>query len=346
LRKNSLGDFIIIIKKPRGKTKMKKKALTAALAAAFVLTTAGSVFANGVEFDGSVNFQFRQNTADGAADESGNRLQFILNGTAPEFGKNIDLYFRIAGERTSGINGWRDFEVADPDSTDTTVFGLDQFGFNYKNAGWNYKIGRQSSFIGGTGIIYDDTGAMGRHIFGDGITITGQTGAVDVKLSAVRFDFYDDLQPKLYSVAGTYKASKNLAVGGTFARVSLEGENANAWAVNAAYDVNSKVNLFGEYGKSNADENNKAYAFGGSYSIDKKNSVYAIYSHVESDFTFESPTTGAQSTTYDLGKEGMYYGFGHQFDKTTSLSLFYKDMENIETGKGVTSFRTTVNYKF
>lgn len=326
---------------------MKKKALAAALAAAFVLTTAGTVFANGVEFDGSVNFQYRKNTKDAVDDVSGNRLQFILNGTAPEFGKNIDLYFRVAGERTTGIADWRDFEVSNTSSTDYNVFALDQFGFDYKNAGWAYKIGRQSSFIGGTGIIYDDTGAFGRHIFGDGITITGKTGAVDLKVSAVKFDFYDNNQPKLYSVAGSYKASQNLTVGGTFAKVNdFKNTNANAWAVNAAYDVNSKVNLFGEYGKSNADEDNKAYAFGGSYSFDKKNSFNAIYSRVEQAFTFESTPSQAQSTTYDINGKGMYYGFSHQFDKATSLSLFYKDMEKVTTGVGYTSFRTTVNYKF
>lgn len=327
---------------------MKKKALAAALAAAFVLTTAGTVFANGVEFDGSVNFQYRKNTKDAESDKTGNRTQFILNGTAPEFGKNIDLYFRVAGERTTGIADWRDFEVTSDTSTDYNVFALDQFGFDYKNAGWAYKLGRQSSFIGGTGLVYDDTGAFGRHIFGDGITINGQTGAVDVKVSAVKFDFYDNNNPKLYSVAGSYKASQDLTVGGTFAKINDFNKVAdkNIWTVNAAYDLTDKVNLFGEYGKSNADQNDKAYAFGGAYSFDKKNSFNAIYSRVESNFTMESSPTFNQSTTYDIGGKGMYYGFSHQFDKATSLSLFYKDMETISKGVGYTSFRTTVNYKF
>lgn len=337
---------------------MKKKALTAALAAAFVLTTAGSVFANGVEFDGSVNFQFRQNTADGAADQSGNRLQFILNGTAPEFGKNIDLYFRVAGERTTGIAGWRDIEVASDTKVGFNVFALDQFGFDYKNAGWNYKVGRQSSFIGATGLIYDDTGAFGRHTYGDGITVTGKTGAVDVKVSAVKFDFNNDPvdgainDTKLYTGAVSYKPSKDLTVGSTFARVNFnEGDNLNIWAVNAGYDISSKLNVYAEYAKSNANEENKAYAFGGSYGLDSKNTLWAAYSRVETDATFSSAPNGIQSTTFDLGKKGMYYGFDHKFDKSTSLSLFYKDMENIDPdssnkGKNNTSFRTTVNYKF
>lgn len=354
LSETSLGDFIVINKKTKGETKMKKKALTAALAAAFVLTTAGTVFANGVEFDGSVNFQFRQNTADGpAADESGNRLQLILNGTAPEFGKNIDLYFRIAGERTSGIKNWRDIEVAGNDKDKFNVFALDQFGFDYKNAGWNYKIGRQSSFIGATGLIYDDTGAFGRHTFGDGITATGKTGAVDVKVSAVRFDFNNDPDDgskndtKLYTGAVSYKPSKDLTVGSTFARVNFnEGDNLNIWAVNAGYDISSKLNVYGEYAKSNADDNNKAYAFGGSYGLDSKNTLWAVYSRVEGQSTFESQPYKRQSTTFDIGGKGMYYGFNHTFDKTTSLSLFYKDMEDVKTGEGYTSFRTTVNYKF
>lgn len=326
---------------------MKKKALSAALAAAFVLTTAGTVFADPIEFSGKVNYQHRENTADGAEDISGNRWQFILNGTAPEFAKNIDVYFRIAGEKFNGTTSLRDFEVtSDQDLTDTSVFALDQVGFNYKNAGWNYKVGRQSTFVGATGLLYDDTGAFGKHIFGDGITITGKTGATDVKLSAVEFDFSDGSKPKLYTASGSYKATKDLTVGGTFAKLNYDGENAHVWAVNAGYNINSKLNVYAEYAKSNADEENKAYAFGGSYGIDNKNTFWAAYSRVEEGSTFTSQPAGIQSTTFDYAGKGMYYGFDHQFDKSTSLSLFYKDMKAIEDGTGYTSFRTTVSYKF
>lgn len=328
---------------------MKKKALIAAMAAAFVLTTAGSVFANGVEFNGSTNFQFRQNTMDGADDVSGNRFQFILNGTAPEVNKNIDLFFRVAGERTSGIPNFRDFETKD--KTDTSVFALDQFGFNYKNAGWNYKVGRQSTFIGATGLIYDDTGAFGKNIFGDGITITGKAGATDIKLSAVEFDFLDNVNPKVYTGAVSYNPSKDLTVGGTFARATYAGEHANIWAVNAGYNLTDKLNVYGEYAKSNADDENKAYAIGGSYGLDSKNTLWAVYSRVEAGSTFSSYPNGNQSTTFDFGGKGMYYGFDHKFDKTTSLSVFYKDMKDInpesdDFGKNYSSFRTTVSYKF
>lgn len=326
---------------------MKKKALCAAMAAAFVLTTAGTVLANPIQLDGKINFQHRENTKDGVADSSGNRWQFILNGTAPEVAKNIDVYFRIGGEKFNGTDSLRDFEVtSNQDANDTSVFAFDQVGFNYKNAGWNYKIGRQSTVVGATGLLYDDTGAFGNHIFGDGITITGKTGATDVKLSAVEFDFSNGAKPKLYTAAASYKATKDLTVGGTFARVNYEGEDGNIWAVNAAYNLTSKLNVYGEYAKSNADEDNKAYAFGGSYGLDAKNTLWTVYSRVEEGATFTSGPAGIQSTTFDYGAKGMYYGFDHQFDKTTSLSLFYKDMENVLTGVGNTSFRTTVSYKF
>ncbi|WP_312420576.1 porin [Anaerospora hongkongensis] len=325
---------------------MKKKALCAAIAAAFVLTTAGTVFANGVEFNGGISYQFRQNTKDGADDATGTRFNFILNGTAPEVSKNIDLYFRIAGQRTNGIDGWRDFEVKNENVSDTSVFALDQFGFNYKNAGWNYKVGRQTSFIGATGILYDDTAAFGKHIFGDGITITGQTGAVDVKLSAVEFDFLNGANPKLYSASASYKANKDLTVGGTFAKETGIGDDLNIWTVNAGYNINDRLNVYGEYAKSNADHYDTAYAIGGSYNLDKKNTLWAVYSRVEEGASFYSQPTDNQSSTFDAGGKGMYYGVDHKFDKTTSLSFFYKDMTNIDKGTDSTSFRTTVSYKF
>lgn len=332
---------------------MKKKALCAALAAAFVLTTAGTVFADPIEFSGKIAYQHRENTFDdpNKPDQTGNRWQFILNGTAPEFAKNIDLYFRIAGETFNGTAGsLQDFEnFPGQESGTTSVFALDQAGFNYKNAGWNYKVGRQSSFIGATGIIYDDTAGIGKHIFGDGITITGKTGATDIKVSAVESDFYGS-NPKIYSAAASYNASKNLTVGGTFARLTDAkfmngGEDLNFWAVNASYNISPKVNVYGEYVKSNADIDDKGYAFGGSYGFDKKNTLWTVYSRVEDNANITSPT-GIEATTFDDGGKGMYYGFDHQFDKTTSLSFFYKDMENIKTGLSQTSFRTTVSYKF
>lgn len=334
---------------------MKKKALSAALAAAFVLTTAGTVFADPVEFNGKITYQHRENTADGSDDISTNRWQFFLNGTAPEVAKNIDLYFRIAGEKFK--ESGRDFEVfPGQDKNDRSVFALDQFGFNYKNAGWNYKLGRQSSLIGATGIIYDSTSGIGKHIFADGLTITGKTGATNVTVAALEDDgFYNDGK-KIYYASASFKPAEKLTLGGTFARATDNfdlGEGAdgtkkdlNLWAVNAAYDINSKVNVYGEYVKSNADTDDKAYAFGGSYSFDSKNSFWAAYSRVETNANIRSSGNSIVATTFDDSGKGMYYGFDHQFDKTTGLSFFYKDMKDIASGDNYTSFRTTVTYKF
>lgn len=336
---------------------MKKKALCAAIAAAFVLTTAGTVFANEVEFNGKITYQHRENTKDGADDVSTNRWQFFLNGTAPEVAKNIDLYFRIAGEKFK--ESGRDFEVfPGQDGNDRSVFALDQFGFNYKNAGWNYKLGRQSSLIGATGIIYDSTSGIGKHIFADGVTIDGKIGATNVTVAALEDDgFYNDGK-KIYYGSASFKPAEKLTLGGTFARatdnanLNVPGKrDLNLWAVNAAYDINSKVNVYGEYVKSNANTEDKAYAVGGSYKFDSKNSFWAAYSRVETNANIRSSENSIVATTFDDSGKGMYYGFDHQFDKTTGLSFFYKDMKEIDPaspsfGKNYTSFRTTVTYKF
>jgi len=331
-----------------------KKALATALTLTFVLAAGSTVLANPVEFDGKVQYQHRMNTKDNTPDAIENRWKFILNGTAESFAKNTDLYFRISAESINGdTQSARDFNSFPGQGDDVrNVIGFfDQFGVEVKNGNWNYKIGRQDAFIGANGLIYDSTYGVGKHIFADGITITGKSGVTNVSATALELDQYGPKDPKIFAVAASYNPSKDLTLGTTL--VKLNGENFIAdkkfWDVNTSYTINSKLNIYGEYAQSDASSYNKAYVVGLNYDVDKKNSFWTCYSNVERDGNI---VDNWSTTTYDNNGKGMYYGFSHKFDQSTTFSLFYSDMQKIETvgatpaGAHYTSFRSTVTYKF
>jgi hypothetical protein len=329
-----------------------KKALVAALAASFVLTTAGSVFAAQPEFDGKIQYQHRFNK-DAGFESDENRLKFVLNGHADAIAKNMNLYFRISAEKLGGSTqtsrSFNYFPGQEWGTVNDAVGFFDQFGVEIKNAGWNYKVGRQDAFIGANGLIYDSTYGIGRHIFADGVTVTGKSGVTNISAVALQLDQYVQDDSKLYALAASYNPSKKLTLGATLAKYNKGTggndvtEDANFWDINTAYTFNSKLDGYAEYAKSNLDTNNTAYVYGLNYSLDKKNFLWTCYSHVEANGNIHD---GMSTTTFDHKREGMWYGFGHTFDKTTSFALYYGDMKWLDTGNKVTSLRTTVNYKF
>ncbi|HAK73365.1 MAG TPA: hypothetical protein DCP36_06790 [Sporomusaceae bacterium] len=331
-----------------------KRTLIAALAATFVLTAACTTFARPLQFDGKVQYQHRINTKEGTADAIENRWKFVLNGKAENFAKNMKLYFRMSAETLNGdTQSSRDFNsFPGQDDNDRSVISfLDQFGIEIQNAGWNYKIGRQDAFIGANGLIYDSAYGIGKHIFADGITITGKSGVTNISATALQLDQYGHNDPKIYAFAASYNPSKDLAVGTTL--VKLNGDKLTTdkkfWDVNSSYNITNKLNVYGEYAKSDAATYNKSYVYGINYDVDKKNSLWTCYTNVERSGNI---VDNWSTTTYDNNAKGMYYGFGHKFDKTTTLNLFYSRMEKIETvgsvpaGTKFTSFRSTLTYKF
>lgn len=329
------------LKKQKSKgEKHMKKSMIMALVAAFVLSIAGSAFAAPITFDGMVSIQYRENTYSNAPDFNNTITKFVLNGKAPAFGDNVDLYFRLGAEKVSEAGSGRDF-VQFPGSDTKSAFALDQFGFVYKNAGWNYKIGRQDTTLGATALLYNNDFFVGKHIFNDGITITGKSGVTDLKVVAVQEERYaDSSDNKLYALAASYKPADKWTLGATVARYDMvAGAASNHYAVNVGYDC-GKASFFGEYAKSDADVSNKAYDFGMSYSFDKKNAAYAIYHRTEANGDIGG------MTDFDNGEKGMYYGFNHKFDKTTTLKFFYKDNTSIANSNDNTSFRTTLVYSF
>jgi len=313
------------------------------LAAAFVLTTAGSVFAAPIEFDGKFEHQYRYNTWDNVTDapdnEDGFKSTLILNATT-NVGKNVDFFARFAAQHATIGKDFSDFAT----SSENTA-AIDQFGFVFKDTnGFSYKLGRQDASVGATAILYNSSPYLGKYMFADGVTVTGKSGITDLKVIAVkeaRSDKQDE--NKLFALSASYSPAPNWTLGGTLAKYDYENsanKDTNHWAVNAGYDQ-GKASYFAEYAKSNADSDNSAYGLGVSYSPDAKNTFYAI------NYKIEELADMNDWTDYESGWKGMYYGYNYKYNKDITLKLFLRDMKRVEdSSKQNTSFRTTVSIKF
>lgn len=318
---------------------MKKKALLAAVAAAFVLTTASNVFANPVELSGKFETQYRYNTSteDGVdSNKDGFKSTFVLDAKTNVF-QNVDLYARFAAQHaTIGA----DFFTGGKDTG-----AIDQFGFVVKGGnGFSYKIGRQDVSIGSTAIFYNSSPYLGRDAFADGITVTGKSGVTDLKVVALKEDRDDsDARNKIYALSASYSPAKNWTVGGTVGKydyADAANEDTTHYAINVGYD-HGKASYFTELGKSDADDLNKAVVLGVSYAPDAKNSFYVIYNKVEDNADMNG------WTDFEPGQKSMYYGFNHKVTKDATLKFFYKDNKDVEvSSEKQTSFRTTLSVKF
>lgn len=309
---------------------MKKKVLTAAVAAMITLTT-GVVMANPVEIDGSASFRYRDDGYKG----NGNITRFTLNAKS-EIAPNLSVYARFAAEGLSNRAIGKDFA----DNKDF-IGEIDQYGFLYNNAGFNYKIGQQAPVIGGLGLLYDASGYLGNKDMGvvDGVNIKGKSGITSIDFLAAQENNSGNEDGKIYSVRASYNPTKALTLGATLAQYKETASDTNFYAADASYAY-GKATYAGSYAKSNADAENKGYALGVSYAPDAKNTVWVYNYKVEENGNI------ADMTTFDSGKKGFYYGADHSFTKDTALHLFYTDRQKLSDGVKDTSFRATVSYNF
>lgn len=317
---------------------MKKKIITAAVAAMITLTT-GVVMASPVELDSSASIRYRADSKAGANETNGTITRFTLNAKS-EIAPNLSIYARFAAEGLSNdaaTFGGRDFA----DTTKGFIGEIDQYGFLYSNAGFTYKLGQQAPTIGGLGLLYDASGYLGKQDMGvaDGINIKGKSGVTSIDFLAAQENNSSAIDNKIYSVRASYNPTKALTLGATLAQYKKVTANTNYYAADASY-IDGKATFSGEYAKSNAAFDDKAYAVGVSYATDAKNTVWVYNYKVEANGNI------AGMTTFDSGKKGFYYGADHRFTKDTALHLFYTDRQNLATDVKDTSFRATVSYNF
>lgn len=313
-----------------------KKAMLLAVATATVMSSSVAMAAP-VELDGQVSFQYRTDTSEGAERNDGSKLTFTLNALT-HLDAHFDAYARLGAQYLSRSGFHPDFAADDK-------FGyasIDQLGFIYKNAGVNYKIGRQAVTLGETALLYNNAAYIGNDKFADGVTATLKSGVTDLKVVAVREARDYNNSNKLYAVQASYKPAKDWKVGGVVAKYDYEDpavKDTNHWAVNAGYTM-GKAGLVAEYTKSNADDQNAAHAYGVTYDFDGKNSAY-VY-----QFSVAQNGDIGGLTDFDPSSKGMYYGVDHKINKDATFSLFYKDLKSTTTDKNSTAFKAIVTYKF
>lgn len=315
---------------------MKKRLLTAAVAAMITLST-GLVMAAPVELDGSVSYRYRTDNNENSDDYNAGITRFTLNAKS-EIAPHLSLYARFAAE---GVSNNAFTAAKDYNGTDNFIGEIDQYGFDYTNKGFDYKVGQQAAFIGGTGLIYDSTGYLGKQDYGvvDGINIKGKSGVTSLDFLAAQENNSVGDDNKIYALRGSYNPTERLTLGATYATYRKD-DAQNLWAVDAAYTA-GKATYSAEYAKSNADSQNAAYDVGVAYKFDNKNTASVTNYKVETNGNING------MTTFDSNHKGFYYGFDHNFTKDTALHLFYRDMSVVDgAANDNTSFRATVSYNF
>ncbi|MEN6414720.1 MAG: porin [Veillonellales bacterium] len=315
---------------------MKKRLLAAAVAAMITLST-GLALANPVELDGSVSYRYRVDHNQNSEDHNAGITRFTLNAKS-EIAPQLSIYARFAAEGVSNNN----FTAAkDYNDSDNFLGEIDQYGFDYTNKGFEYKIGQQAAWIGGTGLLYDSTGYLGQQDFGvvDGINIKGKSGVTSLDFLAAQENNSTGDDNKIYALRGSYNPTSALTLGATYATYRKD-DAQNFWAVDAAYTM-GKATYSAEYAKSNADADNSAYDVGVAYKFDNKNTVSVTNYKVETNGNINA------MTTFDSNRKGFYYSADHNFTKDTALHLLYRDMSVVKgAADDNTSFRATVSYNF
>lgn len=344
-----------------------KKSLAMALAASFVMSAAGTVFAAEVpnpfdiKFDGSINVQSRTDvrTNGPAADVTASGIKSTLTLNAEKaLTNNLSLYSRFTYQGFSNTTA----EDKQADYIDEKYNGtFDAFGFKYQNAGINYVLGSQAMTIGATGIVYDN-GWIGNHSLPYALKVNGKSGATDLTAFYAKTNYQNGYEnDKFYGVQGQYAINSKTSVGGFYAHDSygayttridanhnfLYGKDSiNYYGVNVSYKFDNKLGFVAEYIKSSADQDSKGYIGSFNYAFDKNTTAGLSYYNIEDQAAIVDGNWASATTAPFSNAKGYIVSVGHKLGTDVTLNASYDTQDKINAvghaGASVDRNRTKV----
>jgi len=353
-----------------------KKTLMMLLIATFVLGIAGTAMAFPVDFSGDVRYQFRGwDDGVGVADSGTytDQLGRIRLNFSAQVDQDVTFYGRLASRTFFG-----QLDRAGDNTMLLDQYGVKMAsnGWNFNVGRQAINIGQGTIMNTGADAGYDSkfdglvaSGKIGvvNSTFAVGKTTDGLLTQFVPYTRATSTAGVADQSGTAYtanwwSADFSVPVSSNLTFGASYATEKKNwngldtklitatnttgaftaSDAANKYlAFNATFNPSSNLTLNGEYVKSNADTNNKAYFLAGTYSWDKD--WFCIqYNNVEGHAVDQAmsgignimyPFNGANLGDLDGKYSGFTYVYNHQMSKAAALNICYMSLKEAgETG--------------
>lgn len=339
-----------------------KKALAVVLVVSFMLLT-GTAFAADIpnpldlKFDGSLTLQWRNDSVEKTANAgsyNGLKTLGVLN-IGRNIGEGFDFYARATYENLGGslnANNYtspRDFVAKKYDGT------IDAFGVKAKLEDWTWTLGSQALTIG-QGMIYDN-GFIGSHALPYALDAKGKMGAVNTEITFAKTNYQSAVTAGGLSVTNDkftvvqlgYDVSPKTNIGAFYTKWTAGGpatyitnyntavgiQSMNFYGMNVTYKAADKVTFNGEFAKSNANKDNKAYIGGITYAFDNVDKVSASAYRSEdlsgiSDYNFGNMTTAPNANT-----NGYIFSWKHVMSDSLTLKVGYDSYTHINATSAV-----------
>lgn len=302
--------------------------------------------------NGSINVQYRadrnSNSVYGSKNETvdGSKNTLLLN-MNQRISNNFDIYARFSYR--SIPQNLIDEYAADYALHQPYHGAIDQYGVNFKNANWNYKLGAQSMKLGGTGLLYDDGRWVGKYLFNDALNVTGKIGVVDVQAIAAKSNYQTGISnDKIYYLHGSIPVNKS-TFGLGFAHVDYGTDTAasqfsqsgitglNYYSFDYGYKLADDLFFNSEVSRSSAANYNKGINFTLFHIIDPKNNMGVSWYRVEEQADIKQ-NYGSDMTTQWANTQGISMFFNHKITKNITFSVYDCNMKtinhSINTAKG------------
>ncbi len=334
---------------------MNKKIIATAIVAMITLC-AGTAFADPVDVNGTIKYEYRNNNDKNTDPSTANQLSIGINFSS-KIDTNTTAFARIAGRNSD----WGK-------SNGNNNFKLDQFGVSEKMDNWTFALGRQGAQLGQGGIVYAGINIDPISYF-DGVVATTKFGEVNFKAiggaaTHVTDSNSNEVWPRTRWIGADFNAdlTKDINFGLAFARESTASTGTNLWSAYTTVKTGSNLTWTGEYVKSSENSSNKAYDFSGTYSWEK-NSFTVAYNHVEANAVdpYNSSIGGyyypngvgyvygvrADGSITTPAYKGFTYAYHHDVRKNLGLNVYYMSLEPLDNSLGKDNeYAANLQWKF